>query len=42
MVRVDDKLLKEIDSKKFDFTSIDYFNITNCIKDHQQLDSMAF
>lgn len=41
-MRLDDKLLKEIDSKKFEYSSIDYFNITNCLKNHQQLENLAF
>lgn len=42
LVKLDLKLLNEIDSKKFDFSTIDYFNITGSLKNHFKKDSMNF
>ena len=41
LVKLDSKLLKEIDNKKFDYGTIDYFNVTNNFGDNKK-DKPAF
>lgn len=42
LVRLNSRILKEIDSKKFDFSTIDYFNINSNLSKNSKKDSTNF